>query len=227
MKLARKARLIGAGLALVLMAGGIWLVLRGREAAGNSLTLYGNVDIREVDAAFYDSGRISQMLVQEGDRVHPGELLATLDQSRFADALTAATAQAANQKQVLAALLAGSRPEQVAQAKAQMDALEAVYRNDAANYSRYATLAPGGAATIQQRDDALAAYQNAKQTYEAAKQAYILAVKGPRAEDIAAAQAAYDAAQANAALAAQEYKDTKLYALPMPLWKSACRSQVT
>ncbi len=203
---------MGAGLVLVLVAGGVWLVLRGREAADNSLTLYGNVDIREVDAAFYDSGRISQMLVQEGDQVHPGELLATLDQSRFADALTAATAQAANQKQVLAALLAGSRPEQIAQAKAQMEALEAVYRNDAANYSRYARLAPGGAATIQQRDGALAAYQNAKQTYEAAKQAYILAVKGPRAEDIAAAQAAYDAANANAALAAQEYKDTKLYA---------------
>ena len=178
----------------------------------NQLTLYGNVDIREINAAFYDFGRISQMLVQEGDAVHKGELIATLDESRFADALAAANAQAANQQQVLAALLAGSRPEQIAQAKAQMDALAVVYQNDAANFGRYASLSPGGAATIQQRDDAKAAYLNAKQNYEAAKQAYILAVKGPRAEDIAAAQAAYEAAQANAALAGQEYKDTKLYA---------------
>ncbi len=181
-------------------------------AAASSLTLYGNVDIREVNAAFNDSGRIESLLVQEGDAVRQGELIAQLDDRRFADALAAANAQAANQKQVLAALLAGSRPEQIAQAKAQMDALAIVYRNDEANYQRYATLALSGAGTLQQRDDAEAAFLNAERNYEAAKQAYILAVKGPRAEDIAAAQAAYDAAQASAALAAQEYQDTKLYA---------------
>ena len=210
---AKRKRLVPVA-AVILVAGlGMAGYQHWRAAPdANQLTLYGNVDIREVYAAFYDSGRINQMLVQEGDAVHKGELIATLAQSRFADALATANAQAVNQQQVLAALLAGSRPEQIAQAKAQMDALEIVYQNNAANFSRYATLAPHGAATIQQRDDAQAAYLNAKQNYEAAKQAYILAVKGPRAEDIAAAQAAYDAAKASAALAAQEYKDTKLYA---------------
>ncbi|WP_297367719.1 efflux RND transporter periplasmic adaptor subunit [Acidocella sp.] len=178
----------------------------------NHLTLYGNVDIRELYAAFYDSGRISQMLVQEGDAVHKGQLIATLEPGRFADALAAANAQATIQRQDLAALMAGSRPEQIAQAKAQMAALAVIYQNDAANFKRYAALAPHGAATIQQRDDAQAAYLNARQNYEAARQAYILAVKGPRAEDIAAAQAAYDAARANAALAAEEERDTQLYA---------------
>lgn len=210
---AKRKRLVLVA-AVILVAGlGVAAYQHWRAAPdANQLTLYGNVDIREVYAAFYDSGRINQMLVQEGDAVRKGELIATLSQSRFADALATANAQAVNQQQVLAALLAGSRPEQIAQAKAQMDALEIVYQNNAANFSRYATLVPHGAATIQQRDDAQAAYLNAKQNYEAAKQAYILAVKGPRAEDIAAAQAAYDAAKANAALAAQEYKDTKLYA---------------
>ncbi|WP_298283280.1 efflux RND transporter periplasmic adaptor subunit [Acidocella sp.] len=200
--------------AVVLVAGlgaGAYRYWRAAPDASH-LTLYGNVDIREVYAAFYDSGRIDHMLAQEGDAVHEGELIATLDQSRFADALATANGQAASQQQILAALLAGSRPEQIAQAKAQMDALEVVYQNDAANYNRYAALAPHGAATIQQRDDAQAAWLNAKQNYQAARQAYILAVKGPRAEDIAAAQAAYDAAKASAALAAQEYDDTKLYA---------------
>jgi HlyD family secretion protein len=209
-----RKRIILAAIAVVVVGGaGLAADQYLRPApAEQTLTLYGNVDIREVYAAFYDSGRISQMLVQEGGAVHQGELIATLAQSRFVDALAAAKAQAVNQQQILAALLAGSRPEQIAQAKAQMDALEVVYQNDAANYGRYVTLAPHGAATIQQRDDAQAAYLNARQNYEAAKQAYILAVKGPRAEDIAAAQAAYNAATANAALAAQEYKDAKLYA---------------
>ncbi|MGE4482591.1 efflux RND transporter periplasmic adaptor subunit [Acidocella sp.] len=196
---------------VVLLGIGAYLHWRTAPNAAR-LTLYGNVDIREVNAAFYDSGRINHMMLQEGDAVRKGQLIATLDKSRFADALNSANAQASNQKEILAALLAGSRPEQIAQAKAQMDALAAIYQNDAANFSRYASLAPGGAATIQQRDDARAAYLNAKQNYEAAKQAYILAVKGPRDEDIAAAQAAYNAAKANAALAQQEYEDTELHA---------------
>ncbi|MBU6418201.1 MAG: efflux RND transporter periplasmic adaptor subunit [Proteobacteria bacterium] len=210
---AKRKRLVLVA-AVILVAGLSVTAYQHWRAApdANQLTLYGNVDIREVYAAFYDSGRISQMLVQEGDAVHQGELIATLEQSRFADALAAANAQAANQQQILAALLAGSRPEQIAQAKAQMDALAVVYQNDASNYNRYAALAPHGAATIQQRDDAQATYLNAKRNYEAAKQVYILAVKGPRAEDIAAAQAAYDAAKASASLAAQEYNDAKLYA---------------
>ncbi|WP_417810035.1 efflux RND transporter periplasmic adaptor subunit [Thioclava sp.] len=197
---------LGAAIAL-----GAYFWLRP-VGVSSTLTLYGNVDIREVDAAFNDTGRVAKLLVQEGDVVHKGELIALMDDKRFSDELDAANAQAAQQKQVLVALQAGSRPEQIAQAKARMDALEVVYKNDKANYERYATLAPTGAATLQKRDDAQAAFLNAEQNYMAAKQAYELAVKGPRAEDIAAAQASYDGAVANAKLAQQKLDDTKLYA---------------
>ncbi|NNM58158.1 efflux RND transporter periplasmic adaptor subunit [Acidocella sp.] len=197
--------------AILLIGGAVFYFLRD-NARTDKLTLYGNVDIREVEAAFNDNGFVTKLLVQEGDQVHKGELIALMDDQRYAASLAAAQAQAANQKQILAALLAGTRPEQIVQAKAQMDALEPVYQNDAANYQRYAALVLSSAASRQQRDDAKAAYDNAKQNYEAAKQAYILAVKGPRQEDIAAAQAAFDAAQAQATLAAVEFADTKLYA---------------
>ncbi len=210
--MARRKLLVGGIAAIALAVAAAYLLLQGQRPDRNSLTLYGNVDIREVYAAFNDSGRLVSLPFQEGDTVRQGALIAAMDARRFQASLAAAQAQAASQKQLLAALLAGSRPEQIAQAKAQMDALAILSRNDEANYRRYAALARGGAAAIQQRDDAQAAYLNAEQTYEAAKQAYILAVKGPRTEDIAAAQASYAAAQANAALAAQEYQDTKLYA---------------
>ena len=211
--MAHRKKLIGATLAVALIVGGVALYWHTRpRAAAHTLTLYGDVDIREVNAAFNDNGRIGRLLLQEGDVVHRGELIAQMDDRRFAASLAAAQAQAASQRQVLAALLAGSRPEQIAQAKAQMDALASIYRNDALNYRRYAALVPSAAATRQQRDDAQSAYQTALQNYQAAKQTYVLAVRGPRKEDIAAAEAAYRAAVANAALAAREYKDTKLYA---------------
>ncbi|MGC8509125.1 MAG: efflux RND transporter periplasmic adaptor subunit [Thiomonas sp.] len=176
------------------------------------LTLYGDVDIREVQPAFNDSGHITSMLVQEGAVVKRGELLATLDDTRYAASLAQAKAAMRNLKAALDKLLAGSRPEEIRQAKATMDALRITYQNDAVNYQRYADLAARSVASLQQRDDARAAFESTFQQYEAAKQAYILAVKGPRKEDIAAARAAYEASVAAVALAQREYHDTRLYA---------------
>jgi membrane fusion protein YbhG len=199
-------------LAIVLGIGG-WLYFRlNRPATAAALTLYGNIDIREVQPAFNDNGPITRLLVQEGDRVRNGELIATLDDTRYAATLAQAQGQMRNQQQVLAKLVAGSRPEEIAQAKATMDALQVTYQNDEVKYQRYATLAATNALTIQQRDDAKAAFEAARQQYEAAKQAYVLAVKGPRAEDIAAARAAYQTAVAAVALAQRQFNDTKLYA---------------
>jgi HlyD family secretion protein len=144
--------------------------------------------------------------------VKRGDLLATLDDVRYAAALAQAKAQMDNQNQTLAKLLAGSRPEEIAQAKATMEALQTTYLNNEASYKRFADLAASNAGTIQQRDDAKAAFESGRQQYEAARQAYLLAVAGPRAEDIAAARAAYQAAQAAVALAQRQFDDTRLYA---------------
>ncbi len=67
-----------------------------------------------------------------------------------------------NQQKVLDRMLAGSRPEEIALAKATMDALKATYLNDKATAQRYEYLAPRGAATMQQRDDAKTAADAAR-----------------------------------------------------------------
>jgi HlyD family secretion protein len=51
----------------------------GQEAAADELTLYGNIDIRQVNLAFFDQDRIAEMHVVEGERVKRGQLLAVLD----------------------------------------------------------------------------------------------------------------------------------------------------
>jgi HlyD family secretion protein len=209
----KRALIIPGVLAALALSGGGWLYLhRDGAQATDALTLYGDVDIREVQPAFNDSGFIASIPVQEGAKVKCGDLLATLDDARYAAALAQAKAQMENQRQELAKLVAGSRPEEVAQAKATMDALQTTYMNDEATYRRYDALLGANAGTIQQRDDAKAAFDSVRQQYEAAKQAYILAVEGPRVEDIAAQRAAYQAAQAATALAQREFDDTRLTA---------------
>ena len=211
--MAKRALIIPAVLAALALGGGGWLYWRhGGAERPDTLTLYGDVDIREAQPAFNDSGPIATILVQEGATVKCGDLLATLDDARYAAALAQAKAQTENLKQALAKLVAGSRPEEIAQAKANMDALQTTYLNDEATYKRYDALTASNAGTVQQRDDAKAASESVRQQYEAARQTYLLAVEGPRAEDIAAARAAYEATKAATALAQRQYDDTRLYA---------------
>ncbi len=54
-----------------------------RDGAPQQLKLYGNVDLREVSVAFNNNERIAEILVQEGDHVQKGQVLARLDTSRL------------------------------------------------------------------------------------------------------------------------------------------------
>ncbi len=207
----RRAALVLLIAGAVVAAGVLYLVLR-RSAGGKVLTLYGDVDIRETQPAFYDTGPVTQLLVSEGARVRKGELIARIDDSRYVAALAQARQQADNLQAALTRLLHGSRPDEIARDKATMAGLEAVYENARIAYTRTVSLLPHGVVSTQDRDDAQATVRRARDNYEAARRTYVLAVKGPRAEDIIAARHAYKAAVAAAAYARQELLDTKLYA---------------
>jgi len=65
---------------------------------GNELILYGNVDIREVRVAFNGSEHVSEMLVDEGDHVNTGQLLARLQTDRLQAAVDRSRADVAAAK---------------------------------------------------------------------------------------------------------------------------------
>ncbi len=176
------------------------------------LTLYGNVDIRQVQVAFEDSGRILSLAVDEGATVRQGQLLAQLDPARFRDAATQAQAQAAYQEQVLARLMAGSRPEEIRAAEAELSAAQATFDNAVTTLARLRTLESRHFIPKQSLDNAAAAEQTARANREKATQALRLTREGPRKEDIAAAQQALQAARAAASLAQRQLADTRLLA---------------
>ena len=66
------------------------------------LTLYGNVDIRDVNLAFRVSGRLKELKVDEGDDVHRGELIARLDPDPYIREVNSAKAAIGQQKAALA-----------------------------------------------------------------------------------------------------------------------------
>ena len=185
---------------------------REHAAPADEVKLYGNIDIRDIQLAFNASGRIVRLAVQEGAAVKAGQLVAEIDPLRYEDAVAQAQARLASQAQVLARLEAGSRPEEIAQARAQAAAAHATLDNAEAVYRRQVALAQENFVSPQAVDNAVEALKTARAELAARQQALVLAEKGPRKEDIAAARAALQADQAALALAQRELADTKLYA---------------
>src|SRR5689334_10725636 len=120
----RRALIIPAILLIAGGAGFAWWYTH-RSGGTDELVLYGNVDLRQADLAFNDSGRIAEVLVQEGDEVAQGQVLAVLDTSRLTPLVAQAEAQVAAQKAAVEKLHNGSRPEEIAQAKANVAAARA------------------------------------------------------------------------------------------------------
>lgn len=199
---------------LVLAAGAGWWFTH-RRAATSELTLYGNVDLRQVDLAFQDSARIAAVLAAEGDRVHAGQTLARLDTSRLDPQVAEAAADAAGQAQAVDKLHHGNRPEDIAQAAANADLAAAEAAVARAKYQRTETLAQtssGRGVSRQDLDQAKADAESAEARLTVSRQALRLQQIGPRKEDVAQAEAQLASYQAKLALLQRERADADLVA---------------
>ncbi len=210
----RKLIVVSLLLLLVAAGAGAGLLWHWRQHGNNEnrLTLYGNVDIRQVDLAFNGSGRVARMEVVEGQQVHQGQLLARLDPARFEHAVAQARARVVAQQQAVAKLEAGSRPQEIQQARANVAVAQARVTNTRLDYQRDQGLVRQKAVSQSQLDSARAAYDMARAELDSAQQSLALAVAGPRSQDIAAARATLDGDRAALALAQQNLADASLYA---------------
>src|SRR3546814_10908304 len=115
--------------AIVAIIGAGWLWMQRGSRDGDALTLYGNVDIREVQLAFRQSGRVAQMLFDEGDHVEPGARVATLDAQPFEEAPAAADAAVAVAQADPDNLRRGLRPQEITQTQEALNQALAVARD--------------------------------------------------------------------------------------------------
>ncbi len=209
---ARKRILVLLVIAVLAAIGyAVWTHIVEEEQA-NSLTLYGNVDIREVELAFRVSGRLQSMRYDEGDTVEAGELLAELDAEPYQEALAVAQARVAQAGAQVDKFKAGSRPQEVARAQAGVNQAQAAYANAESEYQRVSGLLETGASSVKARDAAQAGRDQAAASLDAAREALALAQEGFRVEDIAAAEADLAAAQAQRAIAGTQLDDCRLVA---------------
>lgn len=198
----KKKAILLAAVAIAAIAA-VWWALNRPSTDPNRLTLYGNVDIRQVSLAFDGSDRIAEMGAEEGDRVRAGQVLARLDTRTLALELAQAKADIAVREQALLRLRNGTRPEEVQQAQAQVAAAQADADLAARQWKRLQGVAgdtAGRGVSREDMDSAAARLRVAQAELDNRKQALRLARLGPRSEDIAEAEATLQAARAQAAL---------------------------
>jgi len=197
--------------ALAVIGYTVWQRVVEKEQA-SALTLYGNVDIREVELAFRVAGRLESMRYDEGDTVAAGEVLAELDSQPYREALAVAGARVAQASAQVDKFKAGTRPQDIARAQAGVNQAQAAFSNAESDYKRVSGLLETGASSVKARDAAQARRDEARAGLDSAREALALAQEGFRSEDIAAAEADLAAAKAQQAIAETQFEDTKLVA---------------
>lgn len=176
------------------------------------VTLYGNIDIRQVELGFRVSGRLEQLAFEEGESVSAGTSLAKLDPRSYRDTVRGAEAEVARRQAGLAKLEAGLRPSEIGQALARYQEVQADLASARRDLARQQQLAQEGAATRVATEHAEAAVEVASARVASAGDALKLSRQGARVEDIAEARAALSAAEASSAAAQTALADSELLA---------------
>jgi HlyD family secretion protein len=180
------------------------------QPAADQLTLYGNVDIRQVDMAFQAIGRVQELRFEEGDSVKAGETIAVLDPDTYRDLADFARARVEAQRIALQRLQTGSRPEEIAREKASVEAARATVVDAELLLKRRTDLLKTGNVSRELYDEAKNAYDTARARLDVSSQIFRLTEIGPRQEDIDQAKALLNAQQATLSLAEQRLSDTQL-----------------
>jgi HlyD family secretion protein len=132
-----KKKLVILGVIILAAGSGYYFYNQQHNVASSPiLTVFGNVDIRDVALSFRVSGRIEKMIFEEGDQIKKGEIVAVLDKEPFEDTLTLRQAELAEAQ---AALI-----------------------NTEKTYERHAKLVKTGAVSQTVYDDALAVRDEAR-----------------------------------------------------------------
>src|SRR5450631_56560 len=148
----KNTRLIVLSACIIAVGAALWWWL-ARDRSPTELLLFGNVDLRQVELPFNGSERIAEVLVQEGDRVSLGQVLARLDTSRLTPQLAKAEADVAVQTQAVVRLHQGNRPEEIAQSRANVAAAAADYENARAQLARLRSLSDSSSGRVVSRQE--------------------------------------------------------------------------
>jgi HlyD family secretion protein len=209
---------------LLVLALPAWLVACTSSLPADTIRVSGHVEATEVRIGSEVGGRVVELLVAEGDRVEAGKVIARLDPRDTQLQIDRTRAEQASATAQLRLLEAGSRAEDIRQAKAQVDAaaseaaaVDAEVKSAQLDLERVQTLLDASAAAPKQRDDAqarvdvaAARQRAANDRVRAAREALSRLEAGTRPEELQAARARVTAFDAQVAVLEKAIRDANV-----------------
>jgi RND family efflux transporter MFP subunit len=135
-------------------------------------------------------GRLVKLCVLEGEHVEARQPIAELLRGLLEIERVGAVAELDRQRQLLGELTAGTRPEEIDQARAAAEGFEARLEYARSRFERLKRLAERGTSTTDELHDAQAELRQIEAQLRGSRAALALAIAGPRKEQIAQAAAA-------------------------------------
>lgn len=207
---------VAAVIALALIvAAVVFYAARRQDEDRHAIKVSGNIEATFVEVSFKVPGRVRERLVDEGETVKAGQIVASLDSADLAHEVAIRRAEAETARAALRELEAGSRKEEIAQAEAALAAAEAEATRLADDFRRQEELFAREVIPKQKFDAAKAARDASRAEARQAREAFALVRKGPRRERIDQARARLWEAEAALALASERLGYTTLTA-PIP-----------
>lgn len=157
-------------------------------------------------------GKVAWIGVDKGDHVRRGQVLVRLEDDEYRAQLLQAKGQLDNLKAHLAELEHGSRPEEIARAKADLEQARADQADAEVTLKRTRDLTQQGVMARQALDDAQSRYEQAVAKFNSLDRTFELEKLGPRQEEIDAAKAQVEQAQGNVDYAQTQLSNTVIRA---------------
>lgn len=170
------------------------------------------VAAHKIEVAAKVIGRVNWIGVDKGDKVKAGQVIVRLENDEYRAQLQQARGQLANLEAKLAELLNGSRPEEIAQAKANLEVAKADLENARVNLQRIQKLVAENVMSKQALDDARARHDSALARVASLEKTYDLVKIGPRREQIDAMRGQVEQARGMVAFAETNLANTVIRA---------------
>ena len=139
---------------------------------------------RRARLAFERSARLIRVLVDDGDVVREGQVLAEIDRRQLTVQIAEMKARLSQQEAVLSELVAGPRRETIAATKAELAALNADLELDKVTLDRVKNLHSRGAASAQDLDEVRLAWKSASARRDTVEMQLEELLAGTRSEQI-------------------------------------------
>lgn len=163
--------------------------------------MVGTLERDRIELTVESNEPISQVLVVDGQDVEAGQLLFQQDPVRQAALLDRARAERDQAAARLAEFIRGPRQEDIAQARSEVRAAEALARNAKANLDREQALFDRDLGDAQSRDLRQSNYDDARARLDASKQGLERLLNGTTTEELDQAEASVRALDASVQLA--------------------------